>query len=285
MTTLAWRDQELHHLIETAADQLTAAWRTLTGAQQAVLTVVDSTGDTRRRSATLRAALAQFNAAVAGFDAAAVSITARWASTDLPRAYRHGAEAALHTARMPAWAPRPAFEWTAQHQHAAAALSAGAYAALLRRVLDTVRRARSFHRAVAETLRARGPADTSRLTAGHRLDAVVYADATRYPAAAWARAALTAQAVTAANTAAVHATAGDLNADWVQVVDGRDCGWTSHPDPEPADGTLRSVDSAAAHPIAHPGCTRGFIPRPDLTGRTDIEDGQQAEEEDQSTWH
>ncbi|MFJ2780284.1 hypothetical protein [Kitasatospora sp. NPDC087315] len=284
MTATTWRDQELHRLIDTTTWQLAAAWDALTRAQHAVLAAVRAAAGTRRRTAAIRAALRAFTAAVAAFDTAVVGIVERWASTELPIAYRHGAEAALHTAPWPVHLPRPGFHWTPEHQQAIHTLTAAAYERLLHRVNDTVRRARAFHRAVAETARRRESTSTEVLAREHRLGVVVYADSTRYPAAAWARSALAAQAVTAANTAAVRAAVGDLEAEWVQVVDGPGCGWTSHPDSDQAGGTLRTAAAAAAYPIAHPGCIRSFIPRPDLTGRTDIEDGQQADEEDTAAW-
>lgn len=54
------------------------------------------------------------------------------------------------------------------------------------------------------------------------------------------------------------------------------CGWVNHPDTDHADGTLRSLDECATYPSAHHGCIREFYPRPDLTGRTDIADGDPA---------
>ncbi|MEV7122619.1 hypothetical protein [Kitasatospora griseola] len=45
----------------------------------------------------------------------------------------------------------------------------------------------------------------------------------------------------------------------VEVFDGYDCGWTtSHPDPDKATRTLRTVEDAAQWPIARPCCTRSF---------------------------
>jgi hypothetical protein len=52
--------------------------------------------------------------------------------------------------------------------------------------------------------------------------------------------------------------------EWFEVFDGFGCGWTSHTDPDGANGSVRNVDEAAAFPIAHPRCARSFGPRPDL---------------------
>lgn len=47
------------------------------------------------------------------------------------------------------------------------------------------------------------------------------------------------------------------------------CGWVSHKDSDIADGTIRDIDDALAHPSAHPNCIREFLPhfnRPDILG-------------------
>jgi hypothetical protein len=46
----------------------------------------------------------------------------------------------------------------------------------------------------------------------------------------------------------------------VQVYDGPECGWTSHDDPDMADGSVRSLEEAEAWPLAHPHCQRAFGP-------------------------
>jgi hypothetical protein len=46
----------------------------------------------------------------------------------------------------------------------------------------------------------------------------------------------------------------------VEVFDGEGCGWLNHDDSDKANGTLRSVDEAVEHPIAHPRCQRAFGP-------------------------
>jgi hypothetical protein len=90
---------------------------------------------------------------------------------------------------------------------------------------------------------------------------------------AWARAAITWQAVTTANTAAARTALDELGTEWVEVRDGADCGWTSHDDPDRANRTLRTVQDALAHPSAHPNCQRELLPRLDLIGRTEIRSG------------
>jgi hypothetical protein len=46
----------------------------------------------------------------------------------------------------------------------------------------------------------------------------------------------------------------------VSVVDEPGCGWTSHEDPNKANGTLRAIHEARAYPLSHPNCRRVFLP-------------------------
>lgn len=48
--------------------------------------------------------------------------------------------------------------------------------------------------------------------------------------------------------------------DSVEVLDGPDCGWTSHDDPDLAHGSIRSLEDAEDWPTAHPHCQRAFAP-------------------------
>lgn len=273
------RNEALSHLTHTAFLQLERDWEALTDAQRHVLRALASA---RRRARTgavppaVRDALAAFTTATARFSTDAGALVERWAAIDLPRAYRIGAEDALVSAVLTAGTARPAFGWSTPHQNALATLTAAFYPALVHRILDTVRRAQAFGRAAAATARALEATSAAALSTQHPLDTVTYNHGARHPATAWARAALTAQSATAANTGALTATTADLEARWVQVIDGPECGWTSHPELDRAHDTLRSAEEAGTYPIAHPGCLRRFIPRPDLAHDPTIEEGQPA---------
>lgn len=270
------RDAALIALALAATHQLSGAWTILGGARDHVLTELDAmaaeTAATRATPTRARRALTVLREATARFDRDAMGIAARWAAVDLPIAYRNGAQQALKRARAAA----TLFTWTATHQATLTALTATAYAALVARIQEAVRRAQAFGRAAAAAAREPLGPDTKALAEQHPLDTVIYGDASRHPAAAWARSALLAQATTAANTGALRAAADELDCDWMEIADGPECGWVSHPDTDMAHGTIRSIDACAAYPSAHPGCIRELIPRPDLTGRDDIEDGQSA---------
>lgn len=105
-----------------------------------------------------------------------------------------------------------------------------------------------------------------RLAAEHQLLYVVYRNGARVPVRAWAEAATLAKSAVAYNAGTLNRSR-EAGVAFMQVFDGADCGWTSHSDPDKATGTVRSVEEAAAWPIAHPRCGRAFGPRPDLAAR------------------
>ncbi|MFF8840465.1 hypothetical protein [Streptomyces sp. NPDC015130] len=259
-------------LITSATDALAAAWRILTRAQQTLLTVLARIRPGRTAQAAIRAADAAFQQAIAAFDRTAMGLIERWAATDLPTAYRAGGAEALTLAdRDPGQ-----WTWTPRHQTTITALSAQYYTDLTNRVREAVRRARAFLRDALTA--ARGRVDQFRRTPwpgraalldAHPLDTVIYAGNTRHPAAAWAHAAIAWQTYTTANTGLLRTTADEVGANWIEVRDGPGCGWKSHKDDDEADGSLRTIQDALAHPVAHPHCRRSFRPRPDVISRTD----------------
>lgn len=259
-------------LITGATDRLTAAWRILTRAQTMLLTALARIRPGRNASRAIRTATVAFQQQLAEFDRAVAAFAERWASQDLPIAYREGALSILdHLDR-----PHRLWSWTGRHQATITGLTAQYYADLMGRLQEALRRARAFLRAATDAARARlgrftVPAfDRQQLQQDHPLDTVIYANDARHPVEAWARAALSWQTVTTANTAAARTALDDLGIEWLEVRDGRDCGWTSHDDPDRANGTLRTVQDALAHPSAHPHCVRELLPRPDIITRPDF---------------
>jgi hypothetical protein len=63
-----------------------------------------------------------------------------------------------------------------------------------------------------------------------------------------------------ASASATLDTYDESNVTQVEVSDGEGCGWTSHDDPELADGSIRDMEDAQQYPIAHPNCVRVFLP-------------------------
>ncbi|MGA5670072.1 hypothetical protein ACPCTG_31900 [Streptomyces pseudogriseolus] len=264
--------QRILGYITDAVSRLRSAWAILTGAQRRLLAALAAIrpGRTSGGGRRLREAITAFNTSLAAFNRAAMAMAERWAATDLPVIYREGAWTLLDNADR----RTSLFRWTDRHQAAITGLSAQYYADLTNRIQEALRRARAFLRAAQHM--ARGDAarfDTEALRRDHPLDTVIYANDARHPADAWARSAITWQAVTTANNGAARTALDELGTEWVEIRDGADCGWTSHDDPDRANRTLRTVQDALAHPVAHPHCVRELLPRLDLIGRTNIRTG------------
>ncbi|MFD7639540.1 hypothetical protein ACFV4P_02690 [Kitasatospora sp. NPDC059795] len=229
----------------TTADDLTTAWRHLAAAQAAVLTAIAA----RRRAQAARA-LAQFTSALQGFQRAVETAVHDFAHQTVLAMYEQGAATAAATLGT-------AFTWTSSHQHALQALTADTYTDMLRHSQQTVRRAGQFYRAARAAARQQIPtaltgrtalqaakALADQLAAAHPLDRVVYRNGARMPVRAWAEAATLARTAVAYNTGTLTV-AREHDVRFVEVFDGSDCGWTSHPDPDKAARTLRTVEDAA----------------------------------------
>jgi len=265
--------QRLLGYITDAVDRLKRAWSILTIAQTRLLNALAGIrpGRSSGTGARLRAAIAAFNTSLGAFARAAGAFAERWASTDLPLIYREGAWTLLDNADR----RQSTFTWTARHQAAITAASAQYYADLTNRITEALRRARVFLRAAQDASRdtTRGTFDIAALREQHPLDTVVYANNARHPVDSWARAAITWQAVTTANTAAARTAFDELGTEWVEISDGPGCGWRDHQDEDKANRTLRTVQDALAHPTSHAHCVRELLPRLDLIGRTEIRTG------------
>lgn len=59
---------------------------------------------------------------------------------------------------------------------------------------------------------------------------------------------------------AAHDRYARAGVEQVEISDGPDCGWTSHDDPDLADGSVRTIQEAQEYPIAHPNCVRASFP-------------------------
>jgi hypothetical protein len=264
--------QRLLGYITDATTRLRQAWSILTIAQTRLLNALAAIRPGRIASSSrqLRAAIATFNTSLAEFNRTIMAFAERWAATDLPLIYREGAWTLLDNALR----PTTLFRWTDRHRAAVTGLSAQYYADLTGRIQEALRRARAFLRAAQDMARSDAARfDINALRDAHPLGTVVYANQARHPVDSWARAAITWQAVTTANTAAARTALDELGTEWVEIRDGADCGWREHSDPDRADRTLRTVQDALAHPTAHPHCQRELLPRLDLIGRTEIRTG------------
>lgn len=255
--------------ITDATNRITAAWRILTTAQTRLLDRLAAIRPGRNAGAHIRAAALAFQQSLADFDRATGGFIERWAATDLPLAYREGARGMLDRADR----PHRIWFWTPRHQAAITSLSSQYYGDLMGRLREAMRRARAFLRAAVDAARARHSRfeharfDRTALNREHPLGTVIYANDARHPVEAWARAAVSWQAVTAANHGAARTALEQLGCTDLLVRDGNGCGWATHQDADKADGTLRSVEDALAHPVAHAGCVREFLPHFDRRPR------------------
>ncbi|MGW4690957.1 hypothetical protein ACWEO1_01035 [Kitasatospora cineracea] len=231
---------------EQAADDLDSTWTRLAAAQAAVLAAL-----ARRRRAAVAGALAAFASEVKAFHQATDRAVRDFALRTVPERYEAAARAAAASINRP-------FTWTPAHRATVNALTADTYTDLTLRIQEAVRAAAAFHRAArAAARRGLTPTSAAELAAAHPLDRIVYRNGARMPVRAWAEAATHARTAVAYNTGTL-AVAREHGIQHVQVHDGADCGWTSHPDPDKATRTLRTVEDAAQWPIAHPRCTRTF---------------------------
>jgi hypothetical protein len=269
---------ELTTLITAATLDLVRQWQRLVTAQDTLLRSLERLRPGIGATTRINAHISAFHQEVGVFSRMEQALAERWAAQDLPTAYRDGALRALRRAD----ADITRFRWTTDHQAAITALTASFYTDLVGRIQEAVRRAQAFARAAQDATRdvtlGRNPAgiDSTRLAADHPLSTVIYRDSSRHPVKDWARSALTYQGAVTVNTGAINTARLDLEAEWMEVRDGDECGWVSHEDTDHADGTIRSVDDCAAYPVAHHGCRREFFPRPDLTGRSGLVSGDPA---------
>ncbi|KDN85591.1 hypothetical protein [Kitasatospora cheerisanensis] len=236
---------------DKAAADLEAAWTRLAAAQAAALATLD-----RRHRTAAASALADFAAEAKAFRHAADRAVRDFALRVVPERYEAAARAAAASINRP-------FSWTPAHRATLQALTADTYTDLSLRVQEAARVAAAFHRAVrAAARRSFTPTSAAQLAAAHPLDRVVYRNGARMPVRAWAEAATLARTAVAYN-AGTLSVAREHGIPHVEVTDGADCGWTSHPDPDKAARTVRTVEDAAQWPIAHPRCARAFGLRPD----------------------
>ena len=233
------------------------------------------------RKAETLAQLAELLAEVGRFQGLVGVTAARLAGVDIPVQYAVGARLADRFGSP--------FVWTGMHEEAAGLLGADSYADLLRNSEEAGRTSGAFARQVRAVARERGAfTATGRYTSAQvgeqlaarlgqaGLSAVTYADGAVVPMGVYTEMAVLMKAAVAANAGSINRYA-ELGIGWVEVLDSARCGWTSHGDPDRANGSIRSLEDAAQHPVSHPRCVRSLGARPDVT------DAQQAQEARPST--
>lgn len=105
--------------------------------------------------------------------------------------------------------------------------------------------------------------DLAKAFRGKSIAAIVYKDGSRHGLASYA------DMVVRTKTAEAYQIGGFNQAEshgvkFMEVMDGPNCGWTSHDDTTQANGLILPLDEARAWPISHPNCRRTTMARPDI---------------------
>lgn len=264
-------DPELAALI--LAERLQAAWDDLEAERLRVLL-----STTMGRKDLVDATLSEFLRAIEAFMATVDEDVRRFLTLHLGPRYEAGAVEATGA---------PVGSWSAAHQQALTSLATDTYEDFLKRARAAEQVSEAFVRAVRDASAkelpklaaggrtARQAADRleKRLLTDYGITHVTYANGAQVTVRTYAR-------MVARTKSAVAYNAGTLNGAYavgvrfVEVFDGADCGFTSHEDPDKANATVRHIMDAAKHAIAHPNCTRGFGPRPDVTNPTEAKNAE-----------
>jgi len=218
-----------------AQDQLNAIYRDAVAGQ--------GQGN-RSRTAYLAFLLAAALAVVDALDAAAHD----YATQQIAESFAAGA---VHV--------DPEWQWSDTEVNIAHALAADSYADLIAANNDVRAAAKRLFRELRDAnvdVETRiGALTAAEYASGAGFARVLYRNGARFPLAAYASMAVNTKLAVAFNAGALNAAAG-LGAAYIEVRDGPECGWSTHRDPDKADGTVRAIEDFAAFPIAHPNCVR-----------------------------
>ncbi len=192
-----------------------------------------------------------------------------WIVANLPGIYANGATVAFGTTAE-------AFTWTLPHLEAVQSLASRTWedvAAHLQDMDGTGRRALRQMAADAgrgALLESKTAAQTGReierWAAQQGIGAITYSNGAVHALGDYADTLARTVTATAYNDGTFTQCRTD-GFDWVEVFDGPDCGWSSHHDSDKANGTVRHIEDAEAHPISHPRCARSFAPVVDVTSQ------------------
>lgn len=238
-----------------AADRLIAMFQ---DAEDRLMLEVARLDPTSRKAARATEVLHNIRAEL---DALRVNAHA-WVTGEIPTIWASGATAAAERVGT-------GFAWTQVHQEGMEALAGRTWGNLLEattHVADDVkafiRRAGSeqVQRAFLES-RTAVQAGTDLATAIQQatgLATVTYANGAKFPVSAYAETVARTDTAMAYNLG-TFTQAREDGFDQMEVFDG-ECGWTSHDDPDLADGSIRSLADCEEYPLSHPNCSRSFAP-------------------------
>lgn len=184
----------------------------------------------------------------------------------MDRIYESGAGVTASAASVP-------FTFSAPHRAAADVLAQDLYNDVLEATSFVDNESKALIREMGRVFTGRSitVGDTA-LQAGRRLTremagvgmaTVTYRNGARVPMGHYAEMLLRTKTAVAYNTGTLNH-AKVVGIEVFELLDGADCGLTSHTDKVKANGLLVGYETAMAYPIAHPRCRRATNPRPDL---------------------
>ncbi|EFU79637.1 hypothetical protein HMPREF0388_1740 [Mobiluncus curtisii ATCC 51333] len=179
--------------------------------------------------------------------------------------------------------------WGNMNEYVFQSLASDSYADLLKMSETAGKTSREFAKIVrsqaAQTLWAAGTNETA-VQAGrrfwkkleeNRIAVVIYRDGSRHQVADYAGMVARTKAKTAFNYGSLDVAESE-DVQYMEVVDGANCGWDSHNSLDFADGSIRTLAECREYPLSHPNCKRSFIPV-SRTLRREIRDAVRAEME------
>lgn len=199
-----------------------------------------------------------------------------WLTDEFPAIYRSGAETA-------AGALAEAFQWNTIDADAVASLASDTFGELLaasdgvaestKALIRRLGKEQSLLKAAAGKTAPQAARDLRRLLEQNGIYSVRYRNGSKHGLAEYTDMLLRTKTAVASNSGALNF-GRRAGTGWVEVFDGFGCGWSSHTDPDLANGSIRSVEEASNYTISHPRCRRSFGPRPDISTAAEARQAQ-----------
>lgn len=198
----------------------------------------------------------------------------RTAAGGMAEIYTAGAQVTAATTGVP-------FSYTLPHRAAVEVLAQDTFDDVLRRTTFIDRDSKRFVRRVSNkltgfqltggrTAKEQGRRFASQLErefTRRGIGAVRYADGSRHGFGEYGEMLLRTKSGTAYNMGTINQ-GRVVGVQFYEILDGIDCGLTSHHDPDKAHGVIVPASIAAAFPLSHPNCRRSLAPRLDVTADT-----------------
>lgn len=160
-----------------------------------------------------------------------------------------------------------AFTWTQPHVAAVEEFAARTWADIAEGLRDVTAETRqAIRREIASATRSallesrtavQAGRDVAKAAAREGLWSVEYRNGARHTIRDYADSVVRTTTAEAYNRGSVTQARGD-GYEYVEVFDGADCGWTSHQDPEKANGMIVAIDDVVY--LSHPRCRRALVP-------------------------